>query len=73
MKTCRMAGAQCPHEATNTVRIDGVGDRDLCADHTRIVTEELGFGRVLDPNAYVPEWRKRSLVRDQTQMTGIVL
>jgi hypothetical protein len=73
MKPCLMAGAQCPHAAVRTVRIDGVGDRDLCADHTRIVTEELGFGRVLEADAYVPEWRKRSLLRDQTAITGPVV
>jgi hypothetical protein len=63
MKPCLMAGAQCPHEATRTVRIDGVGDRPLCAIHTRVVVEEMGFGRILADNAFVPEWRTRDLAR----------
>ena len=73
MKPCLMAGPQCPHEAVRTVRIDGVGDRDLCDNYTRIVVNELGFGRVLEQDAYVPEWRKRSLLRDQTALNGNVL
>lgn len=65
MVPCRMAGAPCPHEAVCTVRIDGVGDRPLCAEHRDVVLG-LGFGRVLDPNAYVPEWRRHSLAKDLT-------
>lgn len=66
MKICRMAGAQCPHEATSTVRIDGVGDRDLCADHTKVIVDELHMGRVLDANSFVPEWRQRLSTKDMT-------
>lgn len=65
MITCRMAGGQCPNESVATVRIDGVGDRPLCATHRDFVLAQ-GFGRVLDPNVVVPEWRTRDLARDQT-------
>lgn len=65
MKPCQMAGAQCPHEAVVTVRIDTVGDRSLCRTHADFVVRQ-GFGRELDANAFVPEWRTRDLRRDAT-------
>lgn len=65
MKPCQMAGAPCPHEAVATVRIDVVGDRPLCQAHRDFVVAQ-GFGRVLEPNAFVPEWRKNLKARDQT-------
>jgi hypothetical protein len=65
MKPCQMAGAQCPHEAVATVRIDVIGDRPLCAEHRDFVIAQ-GFGRELEANAYVPEWRKADLARDMT-------
>lgn len=70
MRPCQMAGGQCPHEATVTVRIDSTaGDRPLCSTHAQFVVEQ-GFGRVIDPNAFVPQWRKADLARD---FTGRVL
>jgi hypothetical protein len=70
MKPCTMAGAQCPHEAVATVRIDGIGDRPLCGAHRDFVIAQ-GFGRVLDVNAYKPPWlRDKTFARD---MTGRVL
>lgn len=66
MKPCLMApGGHCPAEAIATVRIDRVGDRDLCGPHRDFVLEQ-GMGRELDPNAFVPEWRKHLAARDQT-------
>ena len=70
MKPCQMAPAgSCPHEATVTVRIDLLGDRPLCSTHAQFVVEQ-GFGRVLEPNAYEPAWRKNLRAVD---MTGRVL
>ena len=70
MKPCQMApGGHCPHEAVATVRIDNIGDRSLCRTHADFVVGQ-GFGRELDANAFVPQWRKQSLARD---FTGRVL
>ena len=66
MHVCGMAGAQCPREATLTVRIAGVGDRHLCAEHHEWMVSMGMDVRVLDPNAFVPAWRERSLARDTT-------
>lgn len=70
MKPCSSAGAQCPREATLTARIMSVGDRPLC----RACFEQyvaLGMDiRELEANAFVPEWRRKSLARD---FTGRVL
>jgi hypothetical protein len=64
MKPCTMAGAQCPHEAVATVRIDGIGDRPLCAAHRDFVIAQ-GFGRVLEVNAFQPQWlRDKTFARD---------
>lgn len=64
MKPCQMAGAQCPHEAVVTVRIDAVGDRALCRSHADFVIEQ-GFGRELE-TAFVPEWRRNLRAVDLT-------
>lgn len=69
MKPCAMAGGQCPHEATTTVRIDRIGDRPLCPDHAQFVVGQ-GFGRVLETNAFEPAWKKNLRAVD---MTGRVL
>ncbi len=64
MKACGSAGRQCPFNAVVTVRIFGVGDRHLCQSCFETYTG-LGMDmRVLDPNAPLPEWRTRSLLRD---------
>ena len=65
MKPCQMAGTQCPHEATSTVRIDTVGDRPLCSDHAQFVVGQ-GFGRTLETNAYQPRWVGNLRAVDQT-------
>lgn len=66
MKPCQMApNGSCPHEAAATVRIDTVGDRSLCAGHRDFVLS-MGMGRELDPNAFVPEWRKNLRAVDLT-------
>lgn len=62
MKPCLMAGGQCHHEATTTVRIDGIGDRPLCRTHADWIVAQ-GMGRELEANAFVPEWRTRDLSR----------
>ena len=70
MKPCASAGRQCPREAVLTARIAHIGDRPLCQPcHDEYVALGMEM-RVLEPNAYVPEWRTRSLARD---MTGRVL
>ena len=69
MKPCQMAGGQCPHEATSTVRLDRLGDRSMCRTHADFVVAQ-GFGRELEPNAFVPEWRKNLRAVD---LTGRVL
>ena len=64
MKPCRMAGAQCPREATLTARIAMVGDRDLCQQcHDALSAMGMAI-RVLEPGAHVPPWRQRDLRRD---------
>lgn len=65
MRHCQMAGGQCPHEAVVTVRIDRIGDRPLCRPHADFVVT-IGFGRELDPNAYVPRWVGNLRAVDQT-------
>lgn len=62
MKPCLMAGGQCPHEATCTVRVDGIGDRPMCQPHAEFIVT-MGMGRVLPASAFVPEWRTRDLSR----------
>lgn len=69
MRPCLMAGAQCPHEAVVTVRIDGIGDRPLCAEHRDFILS-MGMGRELTANAFVPTWRKNLRAVD---LTGRVL
>lgn len=66
MKPCGMAGVQCPREATVTVRIAGIGDRHLCAECWAWMQNHGMDARVLPAEAFVPEWRKRSLLRDFT-------
>jgi hypothetical protein len=70
MKPCASAGRQCPREAVLTARIPMVGDRSLCQScHDEYVAMGMDV-RVLDPNAFVPLWRQRSLVRDFTPETA---
>lgn len=68
MKPCRSAGSQCPHEAVLTARIAGIGDVPLCQ---RCHDAYVAFGmdmRVLDPNAFVPQWRKGLRAKDMTEV-----
>jgi hypothetical protein len=70
MKPCASAGTQCPREAVLTARIPMVGDRALCQScHDAYVSMGMDI-RVLPVNAFVPEWRQRSLVRDFTPRTA---
>jgi hypothetical protein len=71
MKPCGFAGGNCPHEAVVTVRIAGIGDRAVCqGHHDWMVAHAMDF-RVLDPNAYKPEWlANKTFARD---LTGRVL
>jgi len=70
MKPCASAGHPCPREAVVTARIPMVGDRALCQScHDAYVAMGLDL-RVLDFNAFVPEWKQRGLARD---FTGRVL
>jgi hypothetical protein len=67
MKPCASAGRPCPREAVLTARIARIGDRPLCQEcHDTYVAMGLDI-TVLDPNAFVPEWRQRSLARDMTR------
>lgn len=68
---CQMAGHPCPHDATVTVRLADVrGDRRLCSGCVAWM-EAQGFAfRVLEPNAFRPEWRQRDLARD-TSLVGM--
>jgi len=70
MKPCGFAGGQCPREASVTARISGIGDRHLCAEHLAWMQSAGMDLRVLEPNAFVPEWRTRSIRRDLTAETG---
>lgn len=66
MKPCASAGKPCPREAVLTARIAKVGDRALCQScHDEYVALGMDL-RVLDPNAFVPQWRQRDLRRDLT-------
>ena len=62
MKPCGWANA-CPHEATVSVRLAGIGDRSLCQTHYDWAVANGMDLRVLDPNAFVPAWKKRSLAK----------
>lgn len=62
MKPCNMAGG-CPHEATVSVRLAGIGDRSLCPAHYEWCVSVGMDLRVLDPNAFVPEWKRRGLAK----------
>jgi hypothetical protein len=55
----------CPNEGTILVRIHGVGDRRVCADHLRWMAETGMDHRRLDIE-FVPQWRQRDLKRDET-------
>jgi hypothetical protein len=73
MKPCASAGAQCPREAVLTARIYSIGDRALCQEcHDEYVALGMGM-RVLEANAFQPEWTQRNLARDFTGQRGIVL
>lgn len=67
MKPCANAGRPCPREATLTARIAGVGDRALCQQcHDSLVSLGMSL-RVLEPNAYKPQWlADRRFARDLT-------
>jgi hypothetical protein len=70
MRPCQMAGG-CPREATVTARITFVGDRSLCSHCFDFLVSQMGEDcRALDPNAFVPQWRRNSLAKD---LTGRVL
>jgi hypothetical protein len=63
MKPCQMAGG-CPREAVLTARITLVGDRSLCQHDFDFLVSQMGEDcRALDPNAFVPEWRKHNLAK----------
>jgi hypothetical protein len=70
MKPCASAGTPCPREATLTARIAGVGDRALCS---QCFDAYVAMGmdlRALDPNAFVPTWKRNLAAKD---FTGRVL
>lgn len=65
MKPCGFAN--CPNEATTTVRIAMVGDRPVCASCVAFM-DRMGMAyRTLEANAFVPQWRRHSLARDMTE------
>lgn len=65
-RPCQMAGG-CPSEAVLTARIHRVGDRPLCQRHFDWLVSQMGEDcRALEPNAFLPAWRQRSLKRDET-------
>lgn len=70
MKPCRWAGAPCPNEGATTIRLAGVGDRALCADHLATATRMGMAFRRLDEDAPAPAWRQRDLTRDMTGAQG---
>jgi ornithine carbamoyltransferase len=63
MKPCASAGTPCPREAVLTARIAGVGDRALCQTCFDAYVAMGMDLRALDPNAYIPEWRKHNLAK----------
>jgi ornithine carbamoyltransferase len=63
MKPCTSA-EQCHREAVLTARIPNIGDRAMCQScFDGYVAMGMDI-RALEPNAYVPEWRQRSLAKD---------
>jgi hypothetical protein len=66
-KPCRFSPT-CPNEGTTPVRIFGVGDRHVCADHLAWMTEHGMDFRVLD--IFVPRWRQNDLRRDETRLAS---
>lgn len=70
MKPCMCAGAPCGRTAVLLARIAGVGDRVMSRECFDIYVS-LGMDlRVLDPNAPLPQWRRRSLAKDFSRATG---
>jgi hypothetical protein len=69
MKPCTFAGG-CPREAVVSIRIATIGDRHVCQQHHDWMQQQGMDFRVLEPNAFIPEWRTRSLVRDLTPRTA---
>jgi hypothetical protein len=63
MTRCASAGGQCPRTGVVTVHIFGVGIRSLCLPCRDTYT---AMGMDLRPAPPIPEWRKRSLARDET-------
>jgi hypothetical protein len=62
---CRFAGG-CSRTGTILVRIAGVGDRRVCAEHRDWMTAHGMDFRELPVEAFVPVWRQRDLSRDET-------
>ena len=61
MNPCRFAG-ECPNAGTTLVRIHGVGDRRVCADHLAWMRDNgMDFRELAD--VIVPAWRQRDLGR----------
>ena len=65
MNPCRLA-ADCQHEGKHLVRIHGTGDRRVCDEHLRWMTDHGMDFRVLPTDLPVPAWRQRSLASDKT-------
>jgi hypothetical protein len=55
----------CSKDGTNLVRIHTIGDRRVCDDAVRWMTETGMDFRSLDIE-FVPQWRQRDLKRDET-------
>lgn len=53
------------------VRIAGVGDRRVCAEHLAWMTAQGMDFRRLDEATPVPLWRQQDLRRDLTPRTGL--
>ena len=71
MKPCQMSPyGSCAHEATVSLRVYGVGDISVCQRHHEWMVEQGMDLRVLDSNAFKPEWTQRMTAKD---MTGRVL
>lgn len=64
MKSCGFAG-DCRNVGSTLVRIPGVGDRRICAEHVAWMTA-VGMDFRLIDDTFVPRWRLRSLAKDDT-------
>ena len=70
MSPCRFAN-DCPNSGVVLVRIHGVGDRKVCAEHVAWMRDHgMDFRELAD--VFVPRWRQGDLRRSMDRASRIV-